>query len=280
MIVHRLRNWDSYKLHRQRMGIAYQERGVFERSLQPSDRAPFTVPGFSYPAGEAVQFTADFLYAADGQVNWRERLVCPITGLNNRLRAVVHLAGSELGLLPYESIYITEQVTPLYDYLQRRYPAIVGSEYLGESVKLGGLDSRGVRNEDLTQLTFRDESFDVVLSFDCFEHMPDFPTGMREMARVTKVGGRMLWSVPFRADRHDNLCRASLSKDGTLTHHEPPEYHGDPLSADGCLCYTHFGWEMLDQVRQCGFSDAYAVAYWSDIFGYLGVEQFMFVAIK
>jgi hypothetical protein len=37
---------------------------------------------------------------------------------------------------------------------------------------------------------------------------------------------------------------------------------------------------MLAQVKEAGFNDAYALAYWSDIFGYLGVEQFVFVAVK
>jgi hypothetical protein len=37
---------------------------------------------------------------------------------------------------------------------------------------------------------------------------------------------------------------------------------------------------MLDEVRRAGFRDAYALAYWSDMFGYLGTEQFVFVATK
>lgn len=103
---------------------------------------------------------------------------------------------------------------------------------------------------------------------------------MREMARVTKPRGRMMWSVPFRADREPNLVRVSLGVDGDLVHHEPPEHHGDPLNSSGCLCFTHFGWQMLSQVKEAGFRDAYACAYWSGVFGYLGVEQFMFFAVK
>ena len=60
----------------------------------------------------------------------------------------------------------------------------------------------------------------------------------------------------------------------------PPEYHGDPLVASGVLCLTHFGWEMLDDVRAAGFKDAYAVLFYSAMFGYVGGEQVMFVARK
>jgi hypothetical protein len=32
-----------------------------------------------------------------------------------------------------------------------------------------------------------------------------------------------------------------------------PEYHGDPLSSDGILCFYHFGWDLLEEFRRCGF---------------------------
>jgi SAM-dependent methyltransferase len=280
MIVHRLRSFEDYVRHHQRMGPVYERRRSFESSLQPKKRRSFTVSGLSYPARRAVNFRADLLYSDGLNVNWRERLICPVTGLNNRLRAAVHLADSEIGIITDESIYITERVTPLYQYLRAHHAQLVGSEYLGAEVRLGMQDERGVRNEDLTRLTFPDDSFDVVLSFDCFEHMPDFCGGMREMARVTKPKGRMMWSVPFRADRETNLIRATISPHGSVHHYETPEYHGDPLNSQGCLCFTHFGWEMLDQVRRAGFTDAYAIAYWSDTFAYLGIEQLIFVAVR
>ncbi len=37
---------------------------------------------------------------------------------------------------------------------------------------------------------------------------------------------------------------------------------------------------MLDQVREAGFKDAYALCFHSSEFGYLGDEQFIFVATK
>jgi SAM-dependent methyltransferase len=227
-----------------------------------------------------VGFLADFAYGTDGLVNWREWLICPECRLNNRLRAAVHLLDSELGLRDDEAAYITEQVTPLYRHLATRLPKLVGSEYLGASVPQGGANANGVRNEDLTCLSFPDESFDAVLSFDCLEHMPDFTGAMREMSRVLRPGGRMMWTVPFRRDLQANLIRASLGADGSVIHHLPAEYHGDPINQEGCLCFTHFGWEMFDQARASGFRDAYALAYWSDVFGYLGVEQLVFIATK
>ena len=60
-----------------------------------------------------------------------------------------------------------------------------------------------------------------------------------------------------------------------------PEYHGDPLNPKkSILCYTHFGWEMLDQLKKIGFKDAYAITYWSDSLGYYSGDQLLFCAIK
>jgi hypothetical protein len=262
------------------METVYRRRRSYEAGLQENKHGAFEVAGFSYPAEEKVNFLADFVFSDGKNVNWRERLVCPKTGLNNRQRAAVHIMDSELGVIPQESVYITEQVTALYNFLLVKNPGVIGSEFLGASIPRGSFDKKGVRNEDLTKLTFENDTFDVVLSFDCLEHMPDFVSGIKEVSRVVKPGGRLMWSVPFRTDLEFNLQRASLDPKGRIIHHEQPEYHGDPISSEGCLCFTHFGWEMLEQVKNAGFKKAYALAYWSDIFGYLGVEQFLFVAEK
>lgn len=248
--------------------------------MQENKHGASEVAGFSYPAAEKVNFLADFVYSDGKNVNWRERLVCPKTGLNNRQRAAVNIMDSELGVITQESVNITEQVTALYNFLLGKHPGVIGSEFLGASIPRGSFDKKGVRNEDLTKLTFEDETFDVVLSFDCFQDMPNFVVGIKEVARIVKLGGRIMWSVPFRSDRELNLQRASLDPKGGIIHHEQPEYHGDPINSDGCLCLTHFGWVMLEQVKSAGFKKAYAVAYWTGVFGYLGVEQFSFVAKK
>jgi SAM-dependent methyltransferase len=280
MIIHRLRSFAEYQRHAARLATVHAARRQQELNLQLPHRTAFTVKGFSYPARRQVDFVVDFAHSHGPLVNWREWLICPVTKLNNRVRACIHLLDSELGMTPDESAYITEQVTPLHAFLSRRHARLCASEFLGANVPPGKVNQNGIRHEDLTRLSFPAASFDVALSFDCLEHMPDPMAAFREMARVMRPGGRMMWSVPFRRDLEANLVRASIAADGAVVHHHPAEYHGDPLNTAGCLCFTHFGWEMLAHVRTAGFRDAYALAYWSDIFGYLGTEQFVFVATK
>ena len=85
-------------------------------------------------------------------------------------------------------------------------------------------------------------------------------------------------SAPFVAGNALNTLRAEI-RNGEIVHLLPPEYHGDPMSAEGILCFHHFGWELVQQLRAAGFRDAYAIGYFSRKFGYVGGEQFIFVAV-
>lgn len=277
MRIFRVRDYPQYCLHLAKMKDLYANYEATEQGLVPPGADRFTVAGFSYPAGQMVDFEVDFKYSRGGQVNWRERMICPVTGLNSRMRAAFHLLHIEASPYPTDAIYLSEQVTRFYQFLVPRFHNLVASEYLADAVPLGATNEKGVRNEDLTRLTFPDDAFDCVVSLDCFEHFTDYCRAFRECRRVLKPGGRMLWSVPFSRLR-ENTCRARITADGSVEHLLEPIYHGDPVNQKGCLCFTHFGWEMLDQVREAGFRDAYAVLFWSREYGYLGGEQVLFVA--
>jgi SAM-dependent methyltransferase len=280
MKLYRIRSYDEYLVHEKRNEDFYRQHKAYLQKVVPASRKKFTVPGYSYTADKQVQFLVDYQHSGgSGVVNWRERVACPITYFNNRMRATFHLFDIEMQ--PYTDIklYITEQVTPIYKYFAERYPLTTGSEFLGESLPFGSCDKKGIRNENLCALSFPDKSFDTLVSLDVLEHIPDYLSAFLECARVLKDGGKMMWSVPFIASSPNNLVRSKIVN-GQIVHVHPPEYHGDPLSGDGVLCYQHFGWEMLDQMRAAGFRDAYAIAYLSAEFGYLGNEQLMFVGIK
>jgi hypothetical protein len=277
MKLFRVRSFPEYRLHVAKMGKAYADHAAIATGLIPAGQTEFTVRGYSYPARQMVDFAVDFKYSDGKKVNWRERMVCPITGLNARMRAACHILDLELAPYPDDAIYITEQVTPLYGHLASQFVRMTGSEFLGTQIPLGERDKRGIRNEDLTQLTFEDGAFSRVISLDCFEHFPDHERAFAECRRVLGPGGGMLWSVPF-SWLEATATRARLRDDGTIEHLLEPIYHGDPVRKQGCLCFTHFGWEMLDEVRRVGFSDAYAVLFWSLEYGYLGAEQILFVA--
>ncbi|MES2625104.1 MAG: class I SAM-dependent methyltransferase [Pseudomonadota bacterium] len=247
----------------------------------------FTAPGYCFSCSRQVDFMIDYNYS-DGETvnglripNWRERVTCPFCGLNNRIRASLQFLEETLGCQPTSAIYISEQTTPLYDHMQKKYAGLIGSEYLADRVSFGSVDPvSGLRNESITKLSFADASFDFVLSFDVFEHIPEYHKALQECFRVLKPGGRLLFTVPFRLDNQTNLVRATVDAEGNVQHLMEPEYHGDPISNAGCLCFYHFGWQLLDELKDCGFKTAAAHIYWSDKLGYLGQHQALFCAVK
>ena len=91
--------------------------------------------------------------------------------------------------------------------------------------------------QDITALTFADESFDLIVSSDVLEHVPFLEDAFRESSRVLKRKGAHLFTVPPRSKTKK---RAELIE-GKLFHLEPPEYHRDPLSPQGILAFWDLG---------------------------------------
>ncbi len=203
--------------------------------------------------------------------NWREGLICPGCGLNSRMRSAVHFILGQPTINRRSRIYLTEQTTPLFRMIKRLYPQTVGSEYLRDGTPRGQVNARELRHEDLTRLTFADSSFEGLVCLEVLEHVPDFRRALAECVRVLAPGGWMLLGVPFhRGPRH--LERARIDSQGRVEHLLPPEYHGDPLDPEGCLCFHHFGWDLLEFLREAGFREAIGYSIWSPELGYMASE--------
>jgi len=283
LAVRRISTYEQFTAYTERMREEHGLRHLVERELIASGH-PSRVPGTCFVCGKQVPFSVDYssspAAALDLTPNWREQLICPCCHLNNRMRACIHILERECAPDQNSHIYATEQTTPLFTAMSARYRHLIGSEYLGDSIALGTTGVDAIRNESITRLTFPSDSFDYVLSFDVLEHVPDYVKGFSECFRCLKPGGSLCFTVPFTGGPA-TLVRACVNLEGAVRHILPPEYHGDPLRADGCLCLHHFGWDMLDCLRELGFRDVAAVLYWSRDYGYLGAnDQVLFVARK
>jgi len=279
--------WSSAQLHMQSMGDEYKERIQSEVSLLPE----VGIEGF-YTKGHCAvckvdtEFLTSYMYTTHDtpcgrpMPNWREHMQCPSCGLVNRMRAALHIFESFYRPKASSRIYITERVTQTYDWLEARFPKLQGSEYYGSEYVPGSIVD-GQRHEDVQNLSFSDNSFDYILSFDVLEHVPDPDSAFAQIYRTLDSGGALIFSVPFAADSYDDIVRASLDEEGNLIHHMEPEYHGNPVDPEGgALCYRYLGWSSLDRLRAIGFINVRIVAYWSKSQGYLGREQYMFIAEK
>ncbi len=192
----------------------------------------------------------------------REGLACEGCGLNARMRHALSLLLEGLDRASAR-VYLTEQASPGFVWLQAQVRHAEGSEFGLDAVRrkrlqrwYEGMGGQGALAEaDITALGRPDASLDAIGCFDVLEHVPDYRAALREFARVLVPGGRLLLTLPFAETEQDTLVRARVRADGSIEHIEPEEVHGDPVSG-GVLCYYHFGWDLLDELRAAGFRHA------------------------
>ncbi len=123
--------------------------------------------------------------------------------------------------------------------------------YFWPELDLGEITPEGVRNEDLTNLTFEDDSFDLIISSDVMEHLYDIRAAFAETLRVLKPGGIHMFSIPNDYPFPDITEPRVAMEDGKEIFIKPERYHN---SGDGskCLVYTDYGADITDLIAGLG----------------------------
>lgn len=211
----------------------------------------------------------DSVFEWSASVSPRENLRCTGCACIGRQRAAAAVLLAALAQPQRAVVYASEHASPFFVALRSRVGRLSGSEFgvpLRRRVRLSAwLWRQGcpgwVRHGDMTALPFADASLDAVISQDVLEHIDDYAAAVRELARVLRPGAPLVLTVPFQDHAPGNLRIAARTADGGIVHYGTPEYHGDPVSG-GVLCFHHFGWALLDDLRAAGFStvEAHRVA--------------------
>jgi hypothetical protein len=109
------------------------------------------------------------------------------------------------------------------------------------------------RCENLEQLTFADESIDLHVTQDVFEHVLRPTRGFAEIARTLKPGGAHVFTVPLVNKDRPSKMRVEVDAAGAVSHLENPVYHGNPIDAQGSLVTIDWGFDITDHIRNaCG----------------------------
>ena len=137
-----------------------------------------------------------------------------------------------------------------FEFMKRSCPQFSFSEFFPRQPAI--VD--GIRNEDVTHLSFATDTFDLLTSNGVMEHVPADVQGYRECHRVLRRGGMLIFTVPLY-DTPESVQLASLTESGDIVWHAQPEYHdsrrGGPLSAP--TFWRHSLNDMCDRVQQVGF---------------------------
>jgi len=127
----------------------------------------------------------------------------------------------------------------MVNYLSKKGYDIIGTEIKDNYIKFAknrfGIVLKKISGEDLN---FKNNSFDIVLSFDVFEHIPDTNKHLNEVRRVLKSNGHYLLQTP---NKWTNLP-FEIIKNKSLKKHK--QYH----------CSLHNYWELKKRFKENGFN--------------------------
>jgi len=233
-------------------------------------------PGYCSVCENEERLTVDYIWSDGTKPLWRETVFCPVCKLNSRMRFLVERVCNSVG--DEDSVYICEQVTPTYKALQSKIKNLIGSEYLKDNY-ISGEVYDGITHQDVQNLSFPDEEFSCIASADVYEHVADYKKAFAEAYRCLKMGGKLIFSIPIFKEKQNSVTRTVI-EDGIIKKVLPAVYHGNPLSPEGSLVFTDFGWDVLTSLRDVGFKDAYALVYFSTSKGYFGDLPIIFEAKK
>ena len=112
------------------------------------------------------------------------------------------------------------------------------------------------RHQNLCALTYGEDTFDLMICNDVFEHVYDLPGAIEESYRVLKPGGRLLATFPMAFGQQESIIKAEYQgRRLPAVFLCEPEYHGDPIRPTrGSLVYQIPGWDILDLASMVGFS--------------------------
>lgn len=142
--------------------------------------------------------------------SWQETFYCPVCHCNSRMRYVIDRVKRKYS---DKKIYILERVTAAYQALERIGLDMIGSEYLSVDLKSGTLQE-GILHEDAMDLSFEDNTFEVIISNAVYEHVADYKKALKEAYRCLEPGGVLMFMIPVFVNKYKNIMRALENRGG------------------------------------------------------------------
>lgn len=186
----------------------------------------------------------------------RDNTICPECRCLVRQRALMYVLEC---FYPNWKALTIHQSSPSETYFDRRFlqaPNYTYSHYF-PTISSGSRNADGILCVDLARIPFSDNSIDIFLTLDVFEHIFELEKSVQEIYRVVKPGGCYIMTVPIENQDRPTERACYLNE-----HQEPVhiptqtsqykgvqlEYHGNPVSADGSVVTYYYGYDLINKI--------------------------------
>jgi SAM-dependent methyltransferase len=100
-------------------------------------------------------------------------------------------------------------------------------------------------------MTFTNDSFDIFVTQDVFEHVLNPDLAFCEIARVLKQGGTHIFTMPWYPDRFTEFRVVPNNEEGArggVLLLKDPVYHGNPIDEQGSIVTVDWGIDFVDYI--------------------------------
>lgn len=173
----------------------------------------------------------------------RDYYRCIFCGSIPRQRAIVKVLNDEVPDWRLCSIHESSPSGSTFSFFKEQCSQYSYS-YWYEDKNNGEQLEKNASNQNLEEMTFIEESFDVFITQDVLEHVNDPKKALKEIARTLKPGGKHIFTVPIYVFQKSRPRIRMYNKKRKMI--LPAIYHGNPISEDGSLVTFDWGYDILE----------------------------------
>ena len=182
------------------------------------------------------------------------KLLCKNSDLKNqicRINLTKYSLKTILKTIKLKNIVIYEpsSIGAIYNKL-KNYSKFIFSEYFPYPNLKKGQYFRNILFEDLQDLSFDDDYFDIIITQDVLEHVKNPYLAFKEINRVLKPNGIHIFTVPIGLNERtfqyfDDKGKPIFNR---------VVFHKDPLRKSGAKVYTQFGKDIVEILNDFHFT--------------------------
>ncbi len=174
----------------------------------------------------------------------RDHYVCIRNGTIPRERALVNAVNKFCPTWENLTIHESSPGGESSNYIASKAKNYIGSQYFPNVTS--GQYVNNFRCENLEKMSFEDNSIDLMITQDVFEHVMHPEKAFAEIARILKPGGMHIFTMPWYPALQKTRQRAKVNALGKIEYLEVPIYHGNPVDEKGSLVTFDWGLDFTD----------------------------------